>query len=115
MVSSTKLRSGSRYLLSGVGTQMISASASRPGRNRWWPEAAGDGGVHAAPGCARYRTRRGIEFRDLDRVDVEAEHAEADFGEAQHERQADIAETDDADHGGLAVEFIDQLSFIWPR
>ena len=38
-----------------------------------------------------------VELLDLGGVDVEADDPEADLAEAQHQRQADIAEPDDPD------------------
>ncbi|MNV97641.1 hypothetical protein D3C71_1927890 [compost metagenome] len=49
----------------------------------------------------------GIELADLAFIDVNAEHTEADGVVTQHQRQAYIAETDDADYGFLAFEFCD--------
>ena len=44
------------------------------------------------------RAAAGVEQIDLGPVDVEAEHAEPGAGRGPHQRQADIAEPDDADH-----------------
>src|SRR4051812_44854304 len=46
------------------------------------------------------------ERLDLGRIDVEADHREAALGKSQRERQADVAEPDDAYPGG-AVEDAD--------
>ena len=39
----------------------------------------------------------GVDLRDLRCVDVEAGHVEPGLGELHGQRQADVAETDDAD------------------
>ena len=48
-----------------------------------------------------------VQFIDLFGVDVETQHLEAGFGVAQHQRQADVAQADDADCGGFVAEFAD--------
>ena len=101
-----KLRSGSRCLVSGVGTQMMIASAS-PSRaksavaaNRPLSRTRGDAGRADVPqiGAA------GIEDVDLGLVDVEAERRKAALGGGAQQRQPDIAEADHADRGGAVAK-----------
>ena len=53
----------------------------------------------------------GIKPAGFEGVDVEAEDAETGIGVAQHQRQSDIAQTDDADDGGPVCKFSDKLVF----
>ena len=46
-----------------------------------------------------------LELIDLGRVDVETDDVEALFGECEGEREADVAEADDADKGGTIIDF----------
>jgi len=48
---------------------------------------------------------------DLGRVDVEADHAVASLSKAQHQRQADVAEADDADDCRFVLQLGDQGVF----
>ena len=46
-----------------------------------------------------------MQFRDLGGIDVEAENAEAVLRtKASRQRQADVAEADDADPGGSVLD-----------
>src|SRR6267142_561690 len=92
----TKERSGSREALSGVGTQISSASASAA--------RAGDGGIRNVHEVTFARVQRG----GLGLVDVEADDAESGLGEAQRKRQPDIAEADHPDARGARAAALDE-------
>ena len=52
-------------------------------------------------------------MRDLGRVDVEAEHVVADFGQAGAGDQADVAGADDGDFHGFLISQINKIySFL---
>src|SRR4029453_4020185 len=96
--STTYDRSGSLVLRSGVGTQMSIASTS--------PSACMSGRAELAgvPGFAQIRigdvgnvALAGIDLRGFVRVHVEAGDGIPGPGELDRERQADVAEADDAD------------------
>ncbi len=50
-----------------------------------------------------------VDLVDLDGIGVEADHTEALFGEGEGERQADVAEADDADDGSVIGDFLLEL------
>ena len=64
-------------------------------------------GKVVAPGFVDVHTHgyAGVDFVDLDLVDVKAENTEALFGEGQGEREADVAEAYDADNSGAIINF----------
>ena len=87
--------------VSGVGTQMRIASRLAAGaRSRRWPRSC------RSRAMARATSRAvevldvalaALERFDLRRVDVEAEHRKPASAKGQRQRQADVAQADDAD------------------
>ena len=98
-VSTTYVMSGSRCGVSGVGTQIRIASGS--------PRRAKSVGGREEAGARGGGDARGVEVLDVPLaaadgghllgVDVEAEDLEPALGEGEREREADVAEADDAD------------------
>ena len=108
--------SGSRFAFSGVGTQMMSASAAarlaevERGVERLL--LVGDGFADA---LARDVLDVALTFGDgvdLALIDVEADDREALLPERQRERQTDIAKTADADDGVLGLDLFQQRRFF---
>ena len=102
--------SGSRCFASGVGTQMLMVS-----------QLAQDGevGRGVQPALAHQRPHVGgrdvldvglalVQLADAGLVDVDAEDLEPGLGQFDGERQADVAQADDAQPGGALVEAGDE-------
>ncbi|MNT22097.1 hypothetical protein D3C72_1574690 [compost metagenome] len=72
-------------------------------------EAGFTGPRNAALGDVLYIALPRIELVDLQRIDIDAEHAEADSTVAKHQWQADVAEADDADDGFPVLDATDEI------
>ena len=99
--------SGSLVLRSGVGTQMLMVSRSRTteksvvARKRWClPSLA----TSAEGTSCTYDSPR-LRPSTLDCLHVDAGDVESGLGELDRQRQADIAQPDDADAGGFRFDF----------
>ena len=100
VVFSTKERSGSRCLVSGVGTQIEMTSHSAKTRevgcrHETIPSAMIDCKRLVADGADIGPAR--LQLLDLAAVDIEADHLEAGTRRGGGQRQADIAKADDTD------------------
>ena len=98
--------SGSRWGVSGVGTQMIRTSGS-PSRRKSADAArrpADERLGQATPVQMLDVVAAGAEGLDLGRIDVETEDREALFGEGQGQRQPDVPEADDAHERGPPLD-----------
>ncbi len=94
--------SGSRFLFSGVGTQMITASTSftrlksAEAENRpAFTCSASAGGFDVLD-----VTLPRVERVDFGLVNVQSQHGDAGTRELERQRQADVTETDDGDFHG---------------
>ena len=98
-----RLRSGSRELVSGVGTQITIASQAE--RSAWRGRRAQALGERrqGRVGHVLDVAAAGVQRLDLGRVDVEADHLVPRLGEGDGEGQADVAEADDPDLHRRAV------------
>ena len=102
--------SGSFVLRSGVGTQMLTVSSvaddGEVGRGAEAARAHRSCG-HLAPRARREcRTRRASIALDLPGVEIDADRLEAASRKLDGQRQADIAEPDDADAGGPRAKLL---------
>ena len=99
-------RSGSRLRVSGVGTQTRIASASCSSTKRRGEAAALEHGAEAL-GRDVLDVRAALAQRgDLGLVDVDADDVEPGLGEADRQRQPDVAHPDDSDaHPGGPIPF----------
>jgi hypothetical protein len=89
---------------------MISASAfGHAGKVGGRLEAAGAGALDVGGADMLDVADAGVELADLARVDVDPQHLEPDLRIAQGQRQADIAEADDADDRAAVLELRDQV------
>ena len=89
--------SGSRLAVSGVGTQMMIASASCSSTKRvlkWQRSSTADSRSSATSSMCERPSRR---LGHLLGVDVDADHVHARLGELHRQRQPDVAEPDDSD------------------
>ena len=103
-------------LRSGVGTQMLMVSSVRDDRRRRWSPTAGPALWNSRDVGRRYVLDVGlaaVDRVDLARVEIDAGGVEPGARELDGQRQADVAETDDADAGGAAGEFLAEGVGSW--
>ena len=96
-VSMIKEISGSRFLFSGVGTQMMTASTSLMRRKS--VEAENLPRLHhfrhGLGGNVLDIASAGVQGVDLGRIDVQPQHGHARTRELKRQRKADVAQTND--------------------
>ena len=101
-----KLMSGSLVLRSGVGTQMLMVSSSSTAEKsvvaRSLPDFTSGPRVDAG-NVADVRIAR-VDAAGLLFAEIDAGDRESGFGEFHRQRQADIAQSDDADAGGAGAD-----------
>jgi hypothetical protein len=109
MVSSTKLRSGSIFVQRGRHAQNQGVGFRRAGKIGGGFKAALQRGGNAVGTDMLDIALAGHQGVNLALVDVKAQNLVAYFGKTQHQRQADIAQTDNADNGGFVRDTVKQL------
>ena len=103
-------RSGSLVLRSGVGTQMLTVSSLAITAVSVVARADRAVGTRRHPpiGTSRMYDSPLLMAADLSRVEVDADRVEAGAGEFDRERQADVAEADDANAGGAGGQLLEE-------
>ena len=99
-----ELISGSRCGVSGVGTQIRSASGSEVGRSRRSPQVVRATAAFSAPAVEVLDIAFAARSASPSTVHVEAEHREALLDEREGQRQPDITEAEYAHDGGMVGE-----------
>ena len=103
--------SGSLLFRSGVGTQMMMASAVAACSNdveRGEPARPATSGARASRGDVDQVGLTAVQQADPLQVQIDAAHREAGLGELDREAQTDVTETDDADARGARLELFEQ-------
>jgi hypothetical protein len=96
-------------LFSGVGTQNQGVGFRRAGEVGGGFKAAFQRGGNAVGADMLDIALAGHQGINLALVDVKAQYLVAHFGKTQHQRQADIAQADNADDGGFVRDTVKQL------
>ena len=102
--------SGSFVFRSGVGTQMMMASAVAACSNDVEPESrpAATSGAEGLGGDVDQVGLAAVQQVDALQIQIDAAYREAGLGELDREAQTDVTETDDADARGARLELFEQ-------